>query len=160
MITPVDLSTLLDLHSRCELRGIRYGLGSKAKSLTQDSHTISRIDCSGYVRYLIAKATNQKLILPDGSWNQRDWCENNGLHRLQKYSDVVYGDKSRLFIAFITPHINGAGSIGHVWLVARVDGDNVPDTIESHGGKGVDTRAWNHLTLRRQCAACFELPTA
>lgn len=159
MITPVNLSKLVDLHGRCELKGVRYGLGSKARSLTQDSHTLTRIDCSGYVRYLLAKATDQKLIIPDGSWIQRDWCESKGLHRLKKYSDVRYADHSRLFIAFITPNTNGAGRIGHVWLVVKLDDDEVPDTIESHGGVGVNTRRWDQLTLRRQCSACFELPT-
>jgi hypothetical protein len=156
----IDLALFETVFSRLEMRGVQYDLGAKAGSLKDDTSKINRIDCSGFARYIIAKATQQALIIPDGSWNQRDWCERVGLHRLASYNDVLYATPRRLFICFITPHVNGAGDIGHVWFVSQLDGDSTPDTMESHGGVGIDSRPWNARVLKRECAAAFELPVA
>lgn len=157
--TPVNLSQLLTVHDHALMKGIPYGLGSKAPSLSCDTSQIRRIDCSGYIRFLLAKATNQQMIIPDGSWNQRDWCERNGLAR-KNYPDLHYADQSRLFIAFITPGVNNAGSVGHVWLVNQMDDTWPSETMESYGGHGVGSRRWDTGVLRRECAVCFELPVA
>lgn len=156
---PINLKMLLRTHDNATMHGIPYGFGDKAPSLSCDTGEIRRIDCSGYARFLLAKATDQKLIIPDGSWNQRDWCERQRLPR-KRYVDLHYADNSRLFIAFITPHVNGAGSVGHVWLVNQMDSDWPVETMESYGGHGVGSRRWDTGVLRRQCAACFELPVA
>lgn len=157
MITPIDIDALRVLHRRLLTNGVRYGYGVKAPSLTADSSAIRSIDCSGYVRYLIAKCTNQQLILPDGSQSQREWAETH-LRQLAKYPDVVYANPWRLFICFIKPNTNGCGDVGHVWLVTQFEKDAPVKTIESHGGKGVDSRAWDYSTLRNEVYSAFELP--
>lgn len=157
-IEPINLALLETVFDRLQIRGVSYGLGAKAPSLDCDTSEIDRIDCSGWSRYGIAKATNQKLIIPDGSQNQREWCENSGLHRLGKYADVTYATPRRLFICFIKPDTNGCGPVGHVWFVSQLDGDSVPDTMESHGGVGINSRPWNTRVLKREAYSAFELP--
>ncbi|TXH58828.1 MAG: hypothetical protein E6Q97_01190 [Desulfurellales bacterium] len=141
----------LQLHGQLERNGVRYGLGAKAKPSTPPDK-IARIDCSGYVRYMVLNCSDIKEF-PDGSQNQLAWCIQN-LRQLGKYSDVSYAaeDETRLFIAFIKPHVNGAGKIGHVWLICE------GETYESCGGKGVTNRPWNTGVLRREAYACFEIP--
>jgi len=152
-IAHINLSTLTAVFNNMKGR-VKYELGSKATNLSADSHTIDKIDCSGFVRFALYRATNGKLKIPDGSWYQRQWCEKN-LRRLSKYSDVAYAakDPSRLFICFIEPGATGKGQAGHVWLV------RAGKTMESHGGKGVNSRAWDYKTLKNYCSAAYELPT-
>jgi hypothetical protein len=150
----IDLDLLQSVFDNMKGR-VTYSFGAKAPDLSMDSHGIAEIDCSGFVRYAIARATQQAVILPDGSSNQHDRCEAQGLHQLAHYSDVAYAaqDPSRLFIAFLDPH-----PIGHVWLL-RADGQGHVMTMESHGGRGVDSRPWNTRVLMH-ADACYELPVS
>jgi hypothetical protein len=89
-------------------------------------------------------------VLPDGSVKQREWCEGHW-RRLARYADVAYAAKDpvRLFIAFLPPV---KGRAGHVWLVCA------GRTMESHGGKGVNSRSWDYPTLLKGADAAFEVP--
>lgn len=151
-MTPISLKKLRATHRALIARGVRYGLGAKAPSMRTKPSEISRIDCSGEFRYLIAQATDQKLIIPDGSWNQRKWFEDNDFKQVP-YVEVAKADPHRLFAAFITAGVNGCGRVGHVWLV------NDGSTLESYGGHGVGSRKWSVKTLVNQVHECFELPT-
>ncbi len=156
VVTPIRVPLLTDTFDNQIIQGVPYGYGDKAPSLHCDTSEINTIDCSGEVRYLLAKASMGKLIIPDGSVTQREWCEWNLVEK--NYRDLAMADKSRLFIAFITPGINGCGKVGHVWLVGKFDDDWAPDTMESYSGHGVGSRNWNHRTLWRMVHKCFELP--
>jgi len=136
---------------------VGYLLGAKAPSLTCDTSEIQRIDCSGFTRYILARASSQVLLLPEGSQNQLAWCLSEGLHRVDPYSNVALaaGDPARLFIAFLKP---GTDGIGHVWLLRSKGGEM--RTRESHGGGvGVSSRTWNNHNLV-SCRFAFELPAA
>jgi hypothetical protein len=147
---PINLDILLTVYAHLRERGTRYRLGAKAPSLGCDTREIGAIDCSGFVRYALAKASGQGLILPDGSVNQHDWCRAQGLHQVD-YNNLPEADSSRLFIAFIEPN-----PVGHVWL------ETGGLTLESHGGSpgGPDRRAWDTGVLLHSVSACYELPTA
>lgn len=150
VIPAVDLARLDALHRKMAGR-VRYLLGAKAASLYADSSTIERIDCSGYVRYVLARCGGP--ILPDGSQIQLAWCRAN-LRRLARYSDVHFAaaDPSRLFIAVMSP-APGAEWPRHVWLV------RAGATLESCSSLGVGSRPWDHRALKG-AQACFELPAA
>lgn len=156
-ITPVDLDKILRVFSAQVLQGIKYRLGGKAPSLSAAPAQLeSGIDCSGLVRLLMFQAGG--VVMPDGSWNQRDWCEKN----LQEvpYSQAVTAKPGELYIAFITPNQNGAGSIGHVWFCTQRDGDAIAETLESYGGHGIGSRPANTAVLVRLVSKCFKVPTA
>src|SRR4051812_1536811 len=124
MPTPqIDLSQLFQDLAQLERNGTNYGLGAKAPSLDCEPSKIHAVDCSGYVRWALARATGGALCIPDGSQNQRAWAEAN-LHQV-KYADAArYMTDKRLFIAFIKPFANGCGSVGHVFLLAQYDDGN------------------------------------
>ena len=132
---------------------VKSQLGAKAPFLSCDTSVIHAIDCSGFSRYAVAKSTKQQTIIPDGSFYQRLWCEQQGLHKLSQYSDVQYAasDPSRVFICFIEP--NSHESIGHVFFVCA------GVTYESHGGIGVDSRAWDTQVLKDNTSETFEFPS-
>src|SRR5947209_9892681 len=103
-MTPVSLARLREVFGHMEGR-VGYLLGAKAPRLDCDSAEVRWLDCSGFVRYVVAKSTDPPLMLPDGSVNLHAWCEAEWLHRLARYADVARAaqDSSRLFIAFISP---------------------------------------------------------
>lgn len=150
----VDLKLLLQLHARCEDR-VRYGLGAKAPKLSAASHEIHKIDCSGYVRWLLYRASGGELVLPDGSWHQNKFAASR-FRKIMRYRDVTYADPSRLFLAYLPP----IPKIGHIWLVNRREHNGDVDvwTIESHGGHGANSRRWNYGVLK-YATACYEIPT-
>lgn len=173
-ITPVDLDKLERVFAELDLRGVQYGLGAKAEgstykgrrynkrssgNLSTAPNTIDNLDCSGWTRYGLFQATNGKLVIPDGSQAQREWCENNGLHKVNYPDANRYMTDRRLFIAFIKPFTNGCGEVGHVWLLTQYDKDSAADTMESYGGHGIGSRRWDYPVLRRQVFSCYELPT-
>jgi len=146
-VTPINMAQLRAAFNAMNGR-VKYGLGSKAASMTTPASSVSRIDCSGFVRWAAAQSTTPRLIIPDGSWHQRAWAEKN-LKQVE-YSTAVAA-RGRLFIAFMTPGVKGVGKVGHVWFV--FDGK----TLESYGGHGVGSRAASLYTARTH--KCFEWPT-
>lgn len=164
MIPAINLEKLESIFAQLERRGVQYGLGAKAPKLTCPPSAIKKIDCSGAVRYLLFQATDGALVLPDGSQNQRAWCEakaREGDLRKVNYEDAAnYITDTRLFIAFIKPFVNGCGEVGHVWLLTNYDNAPGADTLESYGGVGIGSRPWNSRTLRREVFSCYELPVA
>jgi hypothetical protein len=130
---------------------ISYRLGAKPKfELTPDQ--IPDSDCSGWVRYLLYHGTGHTLTLPEGSVDQREWCEAAGLHRAASYELAAQvGGANRLFICFIVPESTAEG-IGHVFLLS--DGE----TIECHFGRGVDSRSWITPILKNLTSVVYELP--
>jgi len=129
---------------------VPYVFGGKAPSLTCDSsETKKGIDCSGESRWLVARCTDQKVILPDGSDAQHEWAKAN--LREVKYRDAINPAywNGRLFVAFESPH-----PIGHVWLF------NEGHTLESYGHHGPGSRSAFSPMFLRIVDACYELPCA
>jgi hypothetical protein len=58
-----------------ELIGTKYDLGAKSPFLGAPESQIKYLDCSGFERDEIYCSTG--VVIPDGSWNQREWCEKN-----------------------------------------------------------------------------------
>lgn len=155
---PIRLDRLRELHAEAVRRRIKYSLGAKAPSLDAPLKSIRAIDCSGYVRLLLHQASGSVWVLPDGSVQQREWAAKAGLHKLAQYADVEYAaeDGSRLFLCFLAPGAIHKGAAGHVWLCLS-DG-HAMRTIESRGGKGPSSRAWDSAVLAQHCSAAWELP--
>jgi len=150
----INLKLLMLLHDKCARR-VRYRMGAKAPGLTADSAAISHLDCSGFVRWVLARASRGALVLPDGSTNQRAWCEQH-LRRIGEYSHVRFAaqDPGRVFVAFLAPSAIRPRSAGHVWLV------RAGVTLESCSGKGVCSRPWDTPVLRQHASATYEVPVA
>jgi len=122
-----------------------YKMGGKP-DLDSDSAEWTRTDCSGYVRWILHRASLDKPIMPEGSANQRDWCLQKGF-KPTDYSNTGELD-GRLRISFLPAR---RGKAGHVWLCWN------GRTIESRGGRGPTRRAWDTPVLKNQVAITFVL---
>ena len=144
----LDVPKMITLEQSCRSAGIRYGLGSKAPSLSAKPGSFTRIDCSGFVRWVVYQAAG--VTMPDGSVNQRDWIENNGFKRSDVDSGALLDGAVR--IAFLSPQ--DGGGIGHVVLI------HGGQTCESHGGVGPDRRPWTGAGWQRHAHVFVLCPPA
>jgi cell wall-associated NlpC family hydrolase len=139
----LDVGLLLLLSERTTREGNQYRLGGKAPSLDADSSVIGRIgiDCSGFVRWILYRATDNRLVIPDGSWHQREWAESVGF----KESTVLAGSATdnRVRLAYMKPL--SSGGIGHIALVHNAL------TIESSGKRGPGRRPWDGNGWQKRC---------
>jgi hypothetical protein len=141
----INAKALQAITHRMMILDMRYGLGSKIPLATPvEKCRGKRIDCSGMVRYLVYHSTDERLVIPDGSFNQKDWIA-------ARATRVSYEEAGRnpsdLFIAFISP--TAAHRIGHVWFLRG------GWTYESHGGVGPNSRHWNTNILKNEVSACY-----
>lgn len=132
----IDLTKLLDVHARMDGR-VKYGLGDKANPRTTEPEQVKTIDCSGYVRFVLYKASGGKVdCSPNGgSWWQNEWCKEK-LTAIGYDAATAGASDGKLRIAFYKP----AKGVGHVWLVLN------GKTLESYGGHGVGRKTWDSRT--------------
>lgn len=132
----IDLGVLKRIHTACDVAGNQYGFGSKVDIDATSAEVMGdRVDCSGYVRWLLFRATGNLFDIKDGSWIQHDYIRNLGF----KASSVEAANlkDGALRIAFLAPGALSNGSAGHVALILN------DQTMESHSGTGPDSRAWD-----------------
>lgn len=134
----IDWSKVVAFLRACETSSPRVGykLGAKISSdAAKPGSDFTHVDCSGFVRAAVRRSTDPKATnFPDGSVVQHDWVKASGFAA----STIADGSLSDgvVRIAFLSPN-DSANNIGHVALVR--DGK----TIESHGGKGPDSRIFD-----------------
>lgn len=151
-VLALSVPLLLAALAACVAKCVRYGLGSKAPqndkdpvfSETPDFHAI---DCSGFVRWALWVATRGRVLIPDGSYVQHDWFEDNDFKRTD-YSNAALRD-GHLRIAFHSPGGRGGDGTGHVWLIFG------GFTLESFGGHGPGRRNWDHEWFVSHVDACY-----
>ena len=132
-------STLHALEGHCG-----YGWGAKAQSLTCDPSIVHLLDCSGFVRYALARASHGKIDVGDGSVGIHDWCQAHGLKESAYDACAEHDDILR--ICFIAPH-GYHGS--HVWLVRN------GMTYESHAFSGPSSRPYDTPVLVNEVTSVF-----
>jgi len=147
-IPAVDWTLFLSCFMHCYKR-VKYLYGGKTPSLGCDSSAFSVVDCSGFVAWILYRATRGLLALNMGSQQMREWFQNLGARNVD-YQDAAQGAPGRLFLGVLLPSSDG---IGHVFLMS----DGV--TYESHGHFGVDSRKWD-IRVLRNCRHCYEIPIA
>jgi LysM repeat protein len=127
----IDVASVLALHN--ELDHVTYELGAKAR-MSADPSSIRKIDCSGYVRFVLYNASNGRVdCSPNGgTWWQEKWCNDNRLASSPYDQNGAGASDGKLRIAF-----KKSGGIGHVWLLHN------GYTYESYGGHGVGRKVWN-----------------
>lgn len=147
MTLTVDRANLVELMDATFLHH-SYRMGSKPR-LGSSAGQWTRTDCSGYIRWLLHGCTKPAVKLPEGSVEQREWCEQHALKATSpsyKANGGLLDDILR--IAFIRPTKRKAG---HVWLV--INGR----TIESYGGHGPGRRPWDTKVLLKNVDGCYVL---
>ena len=133
--------------------GEGYGLGSKIDDLPSFKDPDHKVDCSGFVRWLIWHAVADtgnsvdKYIastFPDGSWNQEQWVKSRSYKKSGFDAGLLKDGAVR--IAFKD------GRIRHVVLIAN------GMTFESHGGKGPAMRRWGSKPWMKRCTVYVLTP--
>lgn len=164
-----DLSKALSILHDMEASGYDYGLGSKCElsssppvSVPAPGKDDPSVDCSGFHRYVVyhcSGGANGGIILPDGSIVQNDWYAAHGFKH-----HIVPGENSPCYLQKIDPAYVYAAfcktgtrgeRIGHVWLIAHING--AWWTLESHGGKGPNSRRWNTPILAKICTDLYPI---
>jgi hypothetical protein len=101
--------SLRDGHVRYE---IGEGLG-KVRRLTSHPSTVTGLDCSGFVQYMIYRSTDPQERVPAGSWYQEQFFRNN--HYVEvPYADHAWRNDDVVRIGF---RDRTDELIRHVWLV-------------------------------------------
>lgn len=135
---PIDWAKIVKFLDACESSDPRVGykLGAKIPSdAAQPGKDFTHVDCSGFVRAAIRRATNPKAAkFPDGSVVQHDWIKAEGFASGKIADGSLKDDIIR--IAFLSPH-DAPSKIGHVALLRN------GKTVESRGGKGPDSRKFD-----------------
>lgn len=133
----LDWSKVQFFVQACRAAGVGYALGAKIPNDTSTPGTdFMSVDCSGFVRVAIRKATDPTVGFPDGSVVQQDWVRAKGFTH-SSIADGMFTD-GRVRIAFLNPNDSPQG-IGHVALVCN------GLTAESHGGVGPDARPFDGM---------------
>ena len=134
----LDITVARDFLSSCMHSSprVKYGLGAKISPHGAIPGTgFTKVDCSGFVRETIWRATTPHFNFPDGSVVQHDWVRDKGYERSTRADALLEDGKVR--IVFLRPQ-DTQSRIGHVALVHN------GKTLESHGGVGPNSRAWTN----------------
>jgi cell wall-associated NlpC family hydrolase len=114
---------------------VRYGLGAKVTPPGATPGTgFTKVDCSGFVREALRRATTLGSKFPDGSVIQHDWIRARDFEKVAPKDGALKDGAVR--IAFLKPQ-DSPQRIGHVVLL------HSGVTLESHGGVGPDRRPWD-----------------
>ena len=151
----LDQKRLLDLHAKLDHATYAVGkdsdgkLKGKAKN-SAEPDKISKLDCSGYVKYVLYNVSDGKIDIKGGSYYQYKWCKEQKLKKVD-YAKAAKKSDNILRLGYFAK--KKKGKYGHVWLILN------GKTLESHGGTGVNRRPWNNKKLLDNVTHCYEVAT-
>ena len=146
MAVVIDASKFYEISNQLMDGSVKYLLGGKA-NIHKEPDSIKQIDCSGFVQYVVYKATNEAINFQGGSVWQREKCDKLNLEKID-YSTCNEID-GWLRIAFMKK--SKTVKVGHVWLIHN------GFTHESYGGHGPGRRFWSTKKLKDNVYACYKL---
>lgn len=139
---PINTDLLKLLSDRTVQPGNQYEFGGKVEIDADTAEVRAEgVDCSGYVRWLVHRATGGAVTMPDGSAVQHEWVRDAGFKASSVPAARLLDGVVR--IAFLSP--TAGGGIGHVALIRN------GLTFESHGGAGPNRRAWSGAGWQWRC---------
>lgn len=149
----IDQKRLLDIHKSLDPITYAVGRGKGKAKYDDDPSKIKNLDCSGYVHYILNKASEGKIVIGKGplwvnSGGISDWASKQGFKSVDYAKNAGKMDNI-LRLAYLPPK----KSYGHIWLVLN------GKTLESHGSKGVNRRPWDTSVLKKNASACYEIAT-
>ncbi len=144
----VDGEILVDRCTKLMDGHVKYSLGAKV-SVDANPSTITKVDCSGFTRYIFYQACMTKVS--GGSWMQNDWLRAQGFATVT-YDDVAPNRDNMLRVGYFSKPADLAA--GHIWFILN------GKTIESYGGStkhGPGRRPWDTPVLRSRVSVCYEI---
>lgn len=141
-VLPLDAKAIVAFTAVCEGAGVAYGWGAKVNRINAVPGVgFSQVDCSGF--FLLCLRRQGVLTAPDGSVAQHDYIRDTVRC---KPSTVAAGKlKDGILRAAFLPPSSPGGTDRHVAFIHNAE------TCESHGGKGVDRRAWTGTGWQARC---------
>jgi lysozyme family protein len=133
---PLDITLAQNLLDACmtSVPRVAYHLSAKVPFHgAVPGKDFQAVDCSGFVREAIWRATTPHLAFPDGSVVQHDWIRAQHFERTT--TDAALQEDGAVRVAFLQPQ-DSPQRVGHVVLIHNAR------TLESHGGVGPDSRPW------------------
>ena len=133
-------------------KDVKYGFGSKDPNPGQWPIDYSEIDCSGFVRAILAYATcgqSTHAGMPDGSLYEDGWFGSQGFKRTSYY--MCSNNDEHVRVGIHRPGGRGGDSTGHIWLVYH------GLTLESCGGYGPHRQAWDNEWMLEHVDDCYVL---
>lgn len=110
---PLSVEKLVQAHRAAKQYGVPYVLGAKPPLV--DSVPSRGSDCSGYVRWLVWKATDHRLVLMEGSDGQAQYGEET-LQKVQYVELARNAHTLQCFLCHMRPPREG---FGHIWIVCH-----------------------------------------
>jgi cell wall-associated NlpC family hydrolase len=145
---PIDKALIEVFTLACMGKGVKYGLGSKDPTpkapLPID---FKKIDCSGHFRGAINLMTKGKVLPPDGSWIQLEWCLKQGFKRSDFKSTLLKDNVIRVAIS----NTAVTKKVGHIWITFN------GKSYESWSGNGPGIRPASTPVLERIVTDVFAL---
>jgi lysozyme family protein len=132
----IDMAKVKAFYNACigSTPRVTYGLGAKVPFFNAvPGKDFKKVDCSGFVREAIRRATTPRAPFPDGSVVQHEWVLGRGFRK--STIEAGFNKDGAVRIAFLSPKDSPKG-IGHVVLIHN------GVTYESHGGTGPNSRPW------------------
>ena len=165
-VLTIDMAKMYSYINEAIARRIKYLMGAKDHKLGTNPPDYSKIDCSGFAQAVLAVATNGATIghMPEGSYDQDDWCKAAGFKHhavtsAEDYIRAVGAVDNHPRICF--HHSGGRGNdpTGHVWLALRSNNGtgSVVVSFESYGGNGPGSRPINHQWFCDHCDDIYVL---
>ena len=146
----VNIGKLIAYYGSCVAHAVKYGLGAKDPHPGTFPPRYGAIDCSGFVRTILAYATAGQSAtygMPDGSWMEDNWFKVQGF-KPASYQDCANKD-GHVRVAIHRPNGRGGDSTGHIWLVYN------GESLESYGGHGPGRRPWDHQWFVDHVDDCY-----
>jgi hypothetical protein len=132
----INSDKMIEFLDECRAAGVRYGWGTKVPFHgCRPGKDFTRVDCSGFIREAIWRATDPPLEFPDGSVGQHEWLKRNNFPPAALQECGLRDGALR--IAFLRPEDSPRVGVGHVVLI------HLGFTLESHGSSGPNRREWN-----------------
>ena len=142
------LATVLDELLSSNIRYEMNGLVGKARPLSQPVSSLSQLDCSGFVEYVIYHGTTDNVNLPSGSVTQRTRIARDASHTPAEYlkhaelrDDVVRIGFRRTISRRNEDGVRVKTQVGHVWLV--INGKTYESTSKGGRDKGPKSLKWD-----------------
>lgn len=146
-------SSLIAALGRCMDRKVKYGWGAKAGNWNEQPGEFSSLDCSGFVGWILAQATNGAVrdLIGKGSWQQAEFFDQQGF----KESTISAGKlvDNAVRVAFMPPKYLAGKMVraGHIALILN------GATLESCGGRGPCRRIWDGKGWQAKCTGVWVL---
>lgn len=134
---PIDIARVKAFLGACTGSSprVKYGLGAKVPFFNAvPGKDFKKVDCSGFVREAIRRATTPRAAFPDGSVVQHEHVRARGYRKSNV--EAAFKKDGAIRIAFLRPQ-DSPTKIGHVVLIHNAV------TYESHGGTGPNSRPWD-----------------